>query len=44
MTALLRSAGAEGGVSLIELGGPAPQAWSLNGDVPFVAVFTRAIR
>jgi len=36
--ALLQSAGAEGGVSLIELGGG--QSWSLNGDEPFGAAST----
>jgi beta-lactamase class A len=37
---LLLSAGADGGVSLVELGGNAPRAWSLNGDAPFVAAST----
>jgi beta-lactamase class A len=38
--ALLLSAGAEAGVSLIELSGPAPWSWSLNGDESFAAAST----
>ena len=37
---LLSSDGAEGGVSLIELGGDRPVTWSLNGDEQFVAAST----
>ena len=37
---LLDDAGASGGVALIELGGPAPQSWSYQGDVEFVAAST----
>ena len=37
---LLNEAGASGGVSLIELGGPGPQSWSYQGDMQFVAAST----
>jgi beta-lactamase class A len=37
---LLQAAGADGGVSLVELGGGAPQSWSVNGDASFVAAST----
>lgn len=38
--ALLRAAGVEAGVSLVEVGGAAPVSWSLNGDESFVAAST----
>jgi beta-lactamase class A len=37
---LLGEAGASGGVTLVELGGADPQAWSLNGDQDFIAAST----
>jgi len=37
---LLQAAGADGGVSLVELSGGSPQSWSLNGDGSFVAAST----
>ena len=37
---LLQAAGADGGVSLVELGGASAQSWSLNGDESFVAAST----
>jgi len=40
VTQLLRAAGATGGVTVIELGGPAPQSWSYQGDQQFVAAST----
>ena len=36
----LRAAGATGSVTLIELGGPSPQAWAYQGDQQFVAAST----
>jgi beta-lactamase class A len=40
VTQLIRAAGGNGGVALVELGGPAPQSWSFQGDTPFVAAST----
>jgi beta-lactamase class A len=37
---LLQAAGADGGVTLIEMGAGAAQSWSLNGDESFVAAST----
>ena len=37
---LLRTAGATGAVTVVELGGPAPQTWSYQGDQQFVAAST----
>jgi beta-lactamase class A len=37
---LLSAAGAQGGVTLTELGGRNPQSWSLNGDEQFTAAST----
>src|SRR5438552_714960 len=37
---LLAGAGATGGVSLVELGGPYPQSWNLSGDQSLVAAST----
>jgi beta-lactamase class A len=37
---LLAAAGASGGVTVSELGGPNPQTWSYNGDQEFVAAST----
>jgi beta-lactamase class A len=37
---LLVQGGADGAVTLTELGGSSPQTWSLNGDKPFVAAST----
>jgi beta-lactamase class A len=37
---MLQNAGAQGGVSLIELGGSSPQSWSLSGDESYVAAST----
>ncbi len=37
---ILSDAGATGGVSLMELGGPSPENWSLNGDEQFMAAST----
>jgi beta-lactamase class A len=40
VSSLLTQAGAEGGVSLVELAGGAPVSWSLDGDQTFVAAST----
>jgi beta-lactamase class A len=37
---LLQNAGAQGGISLIELAGSSPQSWSLSGDDSYVAAST----
>jgi beta-lactamase class A len=37
---LIQNAGAQGGVSLIELAGSSPQSWSLSGDESYVAAST----
>jgi beta-lactamase class A len=37
---LLKAAGASGGVTVTELGGPSPQTWSLQGDQQFTAAST----
>ncbi len=40
VAAVLSGAGATGGVSLTEVGGPGPQSWSYDGDQQFVAAST----
>jgi beta-lactamase class A len=40
VTQLMRAAGATGGVTVTELGGPGPQTWSYQGDQQLVAAST----